>query len=266
MMTFPQIDPVALHIGDFGIRWYALAYIAGILLGWYVFKKLLAGPFRHTGIPAAKVDDFSTWAVLGIVLGGRIGYCLFYSPEYYLAHPLEILALWQGGMSFHGGAAGVIIALFAFCARNGLNALSFGDALTVIVPFGLFFGRLANFINGELVGRVTTADMPFAMVFPHIDALPRHPSQLYEAFGEGVVLFSILIFLALKTRLPQFPGAIAGVFLAGYGVIRFIIEFTREPDIQLGFLAGGMTMGQILCIPMVLAGVGLTVWARLRKA
>lgn len=264
MMTFPQIDPVALHIGSFGIRWYALAYIAGILAGWAVFKKLLAGPFAHTNIPPVRVDEFSNWAVLGIVLGGRIGYCLFYNPVYYLGHPLEILALWEGGMSFHGGAAGVIIALFAFSAVNKINALSFGDALVCVVPFGLFFGRLANFINGELVGRVTTPDMPFAMIFPHIDALPRHPSQLYEAFGEGLLLFAVLILCALKTRLPRYPGAIGGLFLAGYGVIRFAIEFTREPDVQLGFLAGGMSMGQLLCIPMLVCGLGLTLWARFR--
>lgn len=266
MMVFPDIDPVALAIGPVSIRWYALAYIAGIVLGWWALRKLLAGPFRHVGVPAAKIDDFITWAVIGIVLGGRVGYVLFYNFPYFLENPLSIFAVWEGGMAFHGGALGVILALFLFAWRHQFSAVSFGDALVTVVPFGLLFGRIANFINGELVGRPTGADFPFSMVFPHVDALPRHPSQLYEAAGEGLLLLVMLQYAAWKTILPHYKGAIAGLFLAGYGIIRFAIEFTRMPDIQLGFLAFGLTMGQLLCIPMILAGVGLMLWSRSRKS
>lgn len=265
MMVFPHFDPVAIHIGDFGIRWYALAYIAGILLGWWVIKRLYEGPFKHTGLKGVDIDDFSTWAVLGIVFGGRIGYVLFYDWPRFAHNPIEALAIWEGGMSFHGGALGTIAAIFIFCWLRKLPVLSFGDTLTSVVPFGLMFGRLANFINGELVGRPTSADFPLAMIFPHVDALPRHPSQLYEAFAEGLVLLCILQFAAWKTKLPLYPGAIAGLFLCGYGLARFLVEYTREPDAQLGYLSLGLSMGQWLCVPMMLIGFGLFAWARFSK-
>lgn len=265
MMTFPQIDPIALHIGDFGVRWYALAYIAGILIGWWVIHKLYKGPFRHTGLEPKHIDDFSTWAVLGIVLGGRIGYVLFYNFERFLENPLSALAIWEGGMAFHGGALGTVLAIILFCLIKKLPMLSFADALTSVVPFGLCFGRLANFINGELVGRPASPDFPFAMVFPHVDALPRHPSQLYEAFAEGLLLLAILQYAAWKTRLPAYPGAISGLFLGLYGLFRFLIEFTREPDAHIGFLSLGLSMGQWLCVPMMIVGFGLFAWARFLK-
>lgn len=265
MMVFPQFDPVAIHLGDFGVRWYALAYIAGILLGWYVAKRLVMGPMKSTGIDPERMDDFSTWTVLGIVLGGRLGYVLFYNLPYFLDHPSHIFQLWEGGMAFHGGALGVIIAIILFCWRHKINILSLGDVVCAVVPFGLLFGRLANFINGELVGRPTSADFPLAMVFPHIDDLPRHPSQLYEAFGEGLVLLCLLQWAAWKTKLPEYKGAISGMFLAGYGVARFCVEFTREPDVQLGLLSFGLSMGQWLCVPMILAGLGFFSWAILKK-
>lgn len=265
MMVFPQIDPIAIHIGDFGIRWYALAYIAGILLGWWVAKKLLKGPMASLGISDERIDDFSTWAVLGIVLGGRIGYVLFYNFGYFLENPLSAFMVWEGGMSFHGGALGVILAIFLFTWRHKINVLSFGDVICAVVPFGLLFGRIANFVNGELVGRSTSPDFPLAMVFPHVDDLPRHPSQLYEAFGEGLVLLCLLQWAAWTSRLPQYPGAIAGLFLGGYGLARFLVEFTREPDAQLGLLSLGMSMGQWLCVPMIVVGFGLFAWARFKK-
>ncbi len=265
MMVFPQIDPIAIHIGDFGIHWYALAYIAGIIGGWWLVKRLLKGPMAVTGIPPEKIDDFSTWAVIGIVLGGRFGYVLFYNLPFFLDHPESVLMLWQGGMSFHGGALGVIIAIFLFSWRHKFNVLSFGDAICAVVPLGLLLGRLANFVNGELVGRATSADFPLAMVFPHVDDLPRHPSQLYEAFGEGLILLCLLQWAAWKTRAPYYPGLISGLFLGGYGVARFLVEFSREPDAQLGLLSLGMSMGQWLCVPMILVGFGLVAWAIFKK-
>lgn len=259
MLAFPDIDPVALQIGPFAIRWYALAYIAGIVLGWRIARRIVeAAPRAGT---ERQMDDFVTWATLGIILGGRLGYVLFYKAGYYLQHPLEALMVWQGGMSFHGGALGVIVAALLFCRKEGLRPLLFGDRVAVVVPIGLFFGRVANFVNGELWGRA--ADVPWAMVFPSDpERLPRHPSQLYQAGLEGVALFAVMWFLWSRTRLREREGALTGALVAGYGVARILGEFFRQPDAHLGFLAFGVTMGQVLSVPMVLAGLWLVLRAR----
>ena len=258
-MPFPDIDPIALQLGPLAIRWYALAYIAGIVLGWWVIARLN----RHKSVPGltkAALDDIIAWAVLGVLLGGRLGYVLFYKPTYYFSNPLEIAMLWQGGMSFHGGLIGAIIAFALFCRRKGVAFWPFIDVVAVATPIGLFFGRLANFVNGELYGRVTTA--PWGMVFPGGGELPRHPSQLYEAGLEGLLLFIILISLALWTRARAYPGMLAGIFLIGYGAARAFVELFRQPDAHLGFLFGTLTMGQILCIPMILLGIYLILRAK----
>ena len=257
-IPFPVIDPVLVQIGPLAIRWYALAYITGIVLGWILARRLSAlAPVAAT---RQQVDDFVTWATLGVILGGRLGYVLFYRPDHYLAHPLDILQVWQGGMSFHGGALGVIVALILFCRQQRLDLLAFADRVTAVVPIGLFFGRLANFVNGELWGRVT--DMPWGMVFPTGGPLPRHPSQLYQAGMEGLLLFGLLQFLVWRPGIRARRGFVAGAFLAGYGVARFIGEFFRQPDAFLGFLFAGATMGQLLSLPMVLVGAWLMGRAR----
>jgi len=260
-VAFPALDPVALQLGPLAIRWYALAYIAGIVLGWRLMKRLAAEePVLTT---QEKVDDFLTWATLGIILGGRLGYVLLYRPSHFLGHPLEILQLWQGGMAFHGGMLGVVVAAWLFCRRNGIDLLAFGDRVAVVAPIGLFFGRLANFVNGELWGRPW--DGPWAMVFP-ADPLQvaRHPSQLYQAGLEGVVLFALLWGLSRNDDLRARRGFLAGVFLLGYGVARITGELFREPDGFMGFLVGGITMGQTLSVPMLVAGLGLLAWSRRR--
>ncbi|MFN3449771.1 MAG: prolipoprotein diacylglyceryl transferase [Roseococcus sp.] len=256
MIPFPMIDPVAVQIGPFGIRWYALAYIAGIVIGWRLARRLVeAAPAAGT---ARQMDDFVTWATLGIILGGRLGYVLFYRPGHYLQHPLEALMLWQGGMAFHGGALGVIIAALWFCRREGLAPLAFGDRVAVVAPIGLFFGRLANFINGELWGRQT--DLPWAMVFPADPAqLPRHPSQLYQAGLEGLALFAVMLLLWSRPANRARAGLLTGALIAGYGVARSIGELFRQPDAHLGFLLGGATMGQLLSLPMIAVGAVL-IW------
>ncbi len=212
-----------------------------------------------------QVDSFLTWATLGVVLGGRIGYVLFYKPLYYLNDPLEIFKVWQGGMSFHGGATGVIVAIIVFSRRYKLNLLSVGDTICVVTPIGLFFGRIANFINGELFGRPAPEDLPWAMVFPTGGPLARHPSQLYEAGLEGILLFCLLHLCWRNQALRNRPGLLAGVFLIGYGLARSIAEFFRQPDPQLGFLWGGATMGQLLSIPLIVAGGILIARAKPRQ-
>ncbi|NQV56817.1 MAG: prolipoprotein diacylglyceryl transferase [Rhodospirillales bacterium] len=254
-IPFPSIDPVLIAIGPLAIRWYALAYIAGLLLGWKYVKIYVAKP--PGAMQEKDIDDFLVWATLGVVLGGRIGYVVFYNGEYYLSNPLAILKVWQGGMSFHGGAFGMIAAVYLFARKRGLALLGVGDAIAVAAPVGLFFGRLANFINGELFGRVT--DVPWAMVFPHGGPNPRHPSQLYEAFLEGLVLFVLLYFLARNEKIRNRPGVLAGVFFIGYAISRALVELVRQPDIQIGFLAGGFTMGQFLSLPFLLLGIYLLV-------
>jgi phosphatidylglycerol:prolipoprotein diacylglycerol transferase len=259
-LPFPAIDPVLIEIGPFAIRWYALAYVVGLILGWRYMLHLAR---RIPGILSERdVDDFLLWATIGVILGGRFGYVLFYNPSYFFNHPLQIFAVWQGGMSFHGGLVGVITALILFCRLRKLPVLRVGDILCCAVPIGLLLGRIANFINGELFGRPT--DVPWAMVFPNGGPIPRHPSQLYEACAEGLLLFLLLWFMAHYTRAPQRPGLIAGTFLAGYGVARGTVEFFRQPDQQLGFLYSWVTMGQLLSLPLILVGLMLIWHALLR--
>jgi phosphatidylglycerol:prolipoprotein diacylglycerol transferase len=259
-----MIDPVAFELGPLAIRWYALAYIAGLLLGWWYVRRLAQAP--PALMPAERADDFLVWATIGVVVGGRLGYVLFYNPGYYLSHPLEIPMLWQGGMSFHGGFAGVIAAVILFARRHGIPILALGDIIACAAPVGLFFGRLANFVNAELYGR-PAPDLPWSMVFPTDPlALPRHPSQLYEAVLEGLVLFVVLAVLWRIRRVRFRHGSLIGVFMIGYGVARVLVEFAREPDPQLGYLFGVVTMGQILSVPMILAGIGFLAYAWSRPA
>ncbi|WP_376095225.1 prolipoprotein diacylglyceryl transferase [Roseomonas sp. CCTCC AB2023176] len=257
-IAFPAIDPVAVAIGPFQVRWYALAYIVGIVLAWQVARRLAPRP--PVAATPVQVDDFVTWATLGVVLGGRLGYILFYRPDILWTAPWEALYLWQGGMSFHGGALGVIVAIFWFAWRNRIPPLPFADRITSVVPIGLGLGRLANFVNGELWGR--PSDVPWAMVFPHAGPEPRHPSQLYQFMLEGVVLFVILQVLIRNDAIRARPGFVSGAFLAGYGVARIVGEFFRQPDAHLGFLFAGATMGQLLSVPMVIVGAWLMARAR----
>jgi phosphatidylglycerol:prolipoprotein diacylglycerol transferase len=251
-----NIDPVAFSIGPVDIRWYALAYIAGILLGWAYALHLVKIKRYWAGLtpPLHKdhINDFLNWAVIGIILGGRLGYVLFYNPFYFMLHPLEILAVWQGGMSFHGGLLGVALAMVFFAKRQNIRPLHLFDVIAAAAPIGLFFGRLANFVNGELWGRVS--DVPWAIVFAHAGPEPRHPSQLYEAGLEGLVLFA-LCWLAVRQGCLQKPGFITGLFVAGYGLSRFAVEFVREPDGHLGLIQNNLSMGQILSLPMILIGL-----------
>ena len=253
-LPFPAFDPIAISIGPFAIRWYALAYVAGILFAWWLARRVAANQALWSGrspIKPADVDDVIAWCALGIVAGGRLGYVLFYGPAYFAAHPLEIFVLWRGGMSFHGGFLGTIVALLLFARARGIPLLSMLDLAAIVTPVGIFLGRLANFINGELWGR--PADVPWAFVFPHAGPEPRHPSQLYEAGMEGILLFTIVLIAARAGALKR-PGAIGGLFVAGYGLARIAGERFREPDAHIGFLAGGLTMGMLLSLPMVLAG------------
>jgi len=260
VLIFPEFDPVLLHLGPLQIRWYALAYIVGLVLGWRLMRRLvLWAPRAATPL---EVDDFLTWATLGVVLGGRLGYVLFYQPDLYFSHPASILQVWHGGMSFHGGMLGVITALVLFALKRRLNMLLFADRLVSVVPIGLGLGRIANFINGELWGRPAPHWLPWAMIFPRVDDVPRHPSEIYQAILEGLVLFCIMMACARRPSLRARPGMLSGIFLCGYAVARIIGEFFRQPDAFLGYLAFGVTMGQLLCIPMLLAGLGLIAWAR----
>jgi phosphatidylglycerol:prolipoprotein diacylglycerol transferase len=259
-LPFPDIDPIAFEIGPLAVRWYALAYIVGLIVGW---KYAVWLNRRPAGLaPKTVLDDFLVLAVIGIVLGGRIGYILFYQPGFYLENPLAVFELWRGGMSFHGGLIGIILAMLLFARRRNVPFLALTDLVSAAGPIGLFLGRIANFINGELFGRPSEA--PWAMIFPSGGPTPRHPSQLYEAAMEGVVLFLILFVLATVFQARRWPGVISGTFLAGYGLARIIAEFFREPDPQLGFLWGGATMGQLLSLPMVALGIGVVVYARRR--
>lgn len=259
-LAFPAIDPVAFEIGPLVIRWYALAYLVGFVAGWRYCLRL-ARDNERLGIPNSArpidYDDFLTWAVIGVILGGRLGYVLFYNLPHYLDNPLGALQVWQGGMSFHGGMIGVIAAILLFCWRRGLSPFGFADLIVTVAPIGLLLGRIANFINAELYGRVAT-DVPWAFVFPTDPTqLPRHPSQLYEAALEGLVLLVVMAILANIPAIRRRTGTLVGVFLAGYGLSRFIVEFYREPDPQLGFLFAGATMGQLLSVPMILFGLWL---------
>jgi len=254
-IPFPVIDPVALQIGPIAIRWYALAYVLGIIVGWRYARALAAQ--KLSPLTPAMLDDFVTWAVLGIVLGGRIGYVVFYNADYYLQHPIEALYLWHGGMSFHGALIGVITAMALFARTRHIGFFHLTDVVAAVTPIGLFFGRIANFINGELFGRET--DLPWGIVFPNGGPNPRHPSQLYEAILEGLVLFSVLAIVAWRYKGLARPGLLSGVFFIGYALCRIVVEFVREPDQQVGFLIGGATMGQLLSLPMIAFGIAF-IW------
>ena len=258
MILLTPIDPVAIHIGPLAVRWYGLMYAFGFAAAW-LLGRWRAKRQAWRGWEPREVDDLVTWLVAGLVLGGRLGYCLFYDPIAYLKDPLEIFAVWHGGMSFHGGAIGVALTAWWFARRTGRTLLQVGDFLVPLAPPGLFFGRIGNFINAELWGKPTT--LPWGMVFPdqHSGFVARHPSQLYEAALEGLALFAIL--WAFSHR-PRPTGAVSGLFLLGYGAFRFVVEFARQPDAQLGYLAfGWLTMGQVLSLPMILGGAGLMLWA-----
>ncbi len=262
VLLFPQFDPVIVQVGPLAIRWYALAYIGSLLLGWRVMRVLV----RRSPAVATELqtDDFLTWATLGVVLGGRLGYVLFYQPSHFLAHPLDIFAVWQGGMSFHGGALGVVAALVLYCRQNAIPLLGFADRIAVVTPIGLGFGRLANFINGELWGRVAPDWLPWAMIFPYAGPEPRHPSQIYQALMEGLILFVMLWLCARREAIRARFGMLTGIFLIGYGIARITGEFFRQPDAFLGFLYAGATMGQLLSLPMIVVGAALV--ARSRSA
>ena len=255
MLVHPQFDPVAFHVGPVAVRWYGLMYVVGFLLA-AVLGRYRARQNMLTGWRVTDVDDMLLYCVFGVILGGRLGYVLFYKPQYYLAHPLEIIAVWQGGMSFHGGLIGVLVAIWLYARGRHKRWLAVTDFVAPLIPPALGAGRIGNFINGELWGRVTSG--PWAMVFPQAGPEPRHPSQLYEFALEGVLLFIVLWFYTRRRR-PL--GAASGLFLFGYGVCRFVVEYAREPDSFLGYLALGMTMGQWLSLPMIVIGAAMLVWA-----
>ncbi len=252
-IPFPNFDPVAFQIGFFAVRWYSLAYIFGLIGAWLLARKMSKA--SSSVFTVLKIDDFLIWATIGIVVGGRLGYVLFYNLRYFMEFPLQIFEIWNGGMSFHGGLIGVIIATLLFSYKKQIPLFVMGDILTAVAPIGLFLGRLANFVNGELYGRFTQS-VPWAMIFPDGSNQPRHPSQLYEAFAEGLLLFIILN--GIWCFIPKFRnrhGFITGLFFILYGTFRFILEFFREPDAHLGFIFENLSMGQLLCIPMILLGV-----------
>jgi len=272
-LTYPHIDPAALTIpafdvfgmtiGPLALRWYALAYIAGLILGWRYMIALCGAPdlWRNdqSKPTALQLDDFLFWATIGVIVGGRLGYIVFYATDVLWTRPLEIFAIWHGGMSFHGGLIGVTTAIVWFARANGLPILTLGDLAAAAAPIGLFFGRIANFINGELWGRPT--DVPWAMVFPTGGPAPRHPSQLYEAALVGIVLFFIIRLVTHQLRALKRPGLTVGAFLAGYGVFRTLVEFVREPDAQMPDFPLGLTMGMMLSLPMVAVGVAFAAFA-----
>lgn len=263
MLIHPEINPIALQLGPLAIHWYGLTYLAAFgLFMWLGFRRLRHEPFASITGPGAwarrDVEDILFLGVMGVILGGRVGYCLFYKPAYYLSHPLEIFAVWQGGMSFHGGMLGVLLAMVWFARSRHRPWLQVMDFVAPCVPTGLAAGRVGNFINGELWGRVSSPDLPWGMVFRGAGDLPRHPSQVYQFLMEGLLLF---VLLWLYARTERKPGQVSAVFLLGYGVFRFIAEFFREPDAHLGLLSLGMSMGQWLCIPMIVGGVVMWWWA-----
>ncbi|MCF1463828.1 prolipoprotein diacylglyceryl transferase [Agrobacterium vitis] len=267
ILPYPQIDPIALSIGPIAIRWYGLAYVTGILIGWWLARRMIANlslwPGNATPITEKHLDDFLVWAAIGIVLGGRIGYILFYDLQPVLDNPVVALEIWRGGMSFHGGLTGATLAMIVFARRNGLPVWMLFDLVACVAPIGLFFGRIANFINGELWGRIS--DVAWAMQFPTGGPFTRHPSQLYESALEGLVLFVLLQVLARRFHALKTSGVMSGVFICGYALARIFVEFFREPDEQLGYLVGGwLTMGMVLSLPMLALGLW-AIW-RARRA
>jgi len=267
ILPFPEIDPVIFQIGPLAVHWYGLAYVAGILIGWFYARRLAMNTalWRNEtpAVTLQQLDDFLLWAAGGIVLGGRIGYILFYDLGSVLANPIRAIEIWNGGMSFHGGFLGTTLAMIIFARRNGIVLWSLFDIVAAVVPIGLFFGRIANFINGELWGRLSS--MPWAIVFPTGGPFARHPSQLYEAALEGLVLLCVLAWFIYRRQALKSPGLVTGIFVLGYALSRIFVEFFREPDAQIGYLVGGwLTMGMLLSLPMALAGI----WAiaRARRA
>jgi phosphatidylglycerol:prolipoprotein diacylglycerol transferase len=250
-ILFPHIDPVAISIGPIDIRWYALAYVTGIVLGCY-YVGFLAKKQAHN-VTKAILDDLMTYIIFGIIIGGRLGYAIFYNPNYYISHPLEVLFTWQGGMSFHGGLIGAIVSVYLLCRKHKIAFFTITDLIACASPIGIFLGRIANFINGELYGRVT--GMPWGVIFPGGGNLPRHPSQLYEAFSEGLVTFIILNILIYQTKALDKPGLMSGMFLLLYSVSRITVENFREPDAHIGFIFGSLTVGQILSSAMLISGI-----------
>ncbi|MDE1152775.1 MAG: prolipoprotein diacylglyceryl transferase [Micavibrio sp.] len=261
---FPDIDPVAIHLGFFKIRWYALAYLSGFIGGW-LYGGWLADLDRDRRPNREDIDNVLPWLVLGVILGGRIGYVLFYNLDLFIADPSQIYRIWEGGMSFHGGLIGVITVIVGYSRYYKFNPLALGDIISTVVPIGLFFGRLANFVNGELFGRVT--NVPWCMYFPNGgEGVPRHPSQLYEAGLEGIVLGTVLFLMARNPNIRRTQGMLFGTLLVGYGLCRAFIEYFREPDVQLGLYLNYFSMGQILCVPMIIAGVVIIQYARKKAA
>ena len=264
-LPFPDIDPVIVRVGPLAIHWYGLGYVVGILFAWWYARRLVGNGRLWAGgqspVSATDIDDFLIWAAAGVVLGGRIGYILFYDFARYVQNPADILAVWRGGMSFHGGLAGVTVAMILFARRRGFSAWSLFDIIAAGVPVGFGLVRVANFVNSELWGRTT--DVPWAFVFPNGGPEPRHPSQLYEALLEGLVLFVVLRLLTHRALKLKTPGFVAGAMVAVYGASRIFVEFFREPDAHIGYLAGGwLTMGMVLSVPMVLIGAGVMLYAR----
>jgi len=247
----PSIDPILISLGFLDIRWYSLSYIFTFIFGSVLIKKLNKKSLNN--LSDIQIDKFFVWAVLGVIIGGRVGYVLFYQLQLFFQDPLYIFQIWKGGMSFHGGLIGMILAIYLFAKQNNLSFFYLSDLVSIVAPIGLFLGRISNFINTELYGRVT--DFPFAFIYPLIDNNPRHPSQLYEAFFEGVVLFIILYLIFIKNSKKYSAGIISAYFLILYSIFRFLIEFLREPDLHLGLFLNYFSMGQILCIPIFFAGI-----------
>jgi phosphatidylglycerol:prolipoprotein diacylglycerol transferase len=270
LMPFPEINPVAFSLGPLAVHWYGLAYVAGIMLGWLYARKLTANaslwPNGQAPMTAVHLDDFLVWIAAGVVLGGRIGYILFYDLGPILENPIRAIEIWNGGMSFHGGFLGATIAMIVFARRHAIPVWSMFDIVAAVVPFGLLFGRIANFVNGELWGRLS--DAPWAVVFPTGGPFARHPSQLYEAGLEGVILLLVLALLIYRFKALRVPGTICGAFVLGYGLCRIFVEFFREPDVQLGYLLGTnwLTMGMVLSLPMVAVGIWAITRARVASA
>lgn len=267
LMSFPDIDPVLFAVGPLQIRWYGLAYVVGILLGWRYARRLAANDGLWAGgkspVTPLQLDDFLLWATVGIVAGGRIGYILFYDFGAVAANPLRAFEIWNGGMSFHGGVLGTLLAMVLFARKHGIALFSLFDIVCAVVPVGIFFGRVANFINSELWGKLT--DVPWAFIFPTGGPFPRHPTQLYEAALEGLLLLAVLALLIYRAGALKSPGLIAGCFLAGYALARILVEFFREPDAHIGYLLGGwLTMGMVLSTPMLLIGLWAMLTARSR--
>lgn len=263
-IVIEPISPVAFSVFGLDVRWYALAYVAAFVVGYLLFKKIISAKTSNVKISKQQLDDLLTAVVFGVILGGRLGYVLFYDFWYFITHPLEIFAVWHGGMSFHGGLIGVIVATFLFSRKNKLNPWSVLDIMSVVAPIGLFFGRIANFVNREVMGRPT--DVPWAVVFNGDTTIPRHPSPLYEAATEGVLLFIIMYCLYRYTNLRRYPGALGGIMGMGYAVFRMFCEIFRAPDAQIGFLTSwGLTMGQLLSLVMFFAGLGIFVFAIRKK-